>query len=56
MYRSCEIFESRCRSNLFRHIVANQGLEYYTDDLRKVIRYLMIFGYAKSGERYDVEQ
>lgn len=53
IYRACEIFESRCQSELFRHLAAKQGLAYYTEDFHEVVRILLIFGYARSHGNVD---
>lgn len=45
MFRSFEIFESRCRDDRFRELAAMQGLSYYTIDFQKVLVTALIYGY-----------
>lgn len=48
MYRACEIFESRCKGRLFRHLAVIQGLGYYTEELHNLVCCCLINGYNQS--------
>lgn len=50
MYRACEIFDSRCRSPFFRHLAANQGLTYYTNQFQDLVCMCLVFGLISTGQ------
>ena len=56
MYRSCEIFESRCMNENFRYLAAIQGLNFYNEDFHRLLSSLLIRGhYFSTGSASDDE-
>ncbi|MCJ9430746.1 hypothetical protein [Kordiimonas marina] len=55
MYRSCEIFESRCLNEDFRYLAAMQGFSFYTEDFHRVLGSLLVRGYFFSQNQKNAD-